>query len=84
MHVIMDIKNMSKITKPSVNNVILYDGKTWYVTTKQELFKEYDAKLKKFDEVLEEMKKLKKEVASQLMEMSDFIKKLYSKQGEQK
>lgn len=79
MQVVMDIKNMSKITKPSVNNVILYDGKTWYVTTKQELFKEYDLKLKKFEEMIEENKKFKKEIASQLMEMSDFIKKLYSK-----
>lgn len=79
MKIILNVKNTTKIIKPSSDNVILYDGKDWYVTTKQELFKEYNSKLKEFERVIEENKEFKKEVAAQIVEMSNLIKSLYSK-----
>jgi hypothetical protein len=79
MKVFLDVKNMSKVIKPSTENVMLFDGKQWYVTTKQELFKEYDEKLVEFDQMIQENKEFKKSVASQLLEMSELIKTLYKK-----
>lgn len=79
MKLILNVKNSTKAVKPSSDNVILYDGKDWYVTTKQELFKEYNSKLKEFEKVIEENKEFKKEVAAQIVEMSNLIKSLYSK-----
>ena len=54
----LEIKNSGKAIRPSKNNIILYDGKQWYVTTKDELFKEFkermDAKEKELDNKIEE------------------------------
>lgn len=82
MKTVLDIKNVSKVLKPTQDNVVLFDGKEWYVTTKQSLFKEYDEKIARLEQLEEENKIFKKDVATQLIEMSELIKKLYSKKGE--
>lgn len=90
MEIALKVKNLSGVTKAKKDNILIYDGKEWYVTTKEQLFKEYDErfskklneasnKLKEFDEMIKENKQFKIEVASQLKEMSELIKKLYSK-----
>ena len=79
MKILLDVKNVSKALKPSPENVMLFDGKDWYVTTKQQLFKEYDEKIAELDLMIKENKEFKKNVASQLLEMSELIKNLYSK-----
>lgn len=79
MKTVLDVKNMSGVMKPNVNNVILYNGKEWYVTTKQDLFREYDKKIKELEKLIEENAKFKKEVSSQLAEMSEIIKTLLMK-----
>lgn len=79
MKVVLEVKNISKVVKPSTNHVMLYDGKQWYITTKQDLFKEYDEKIKELELLKKENEKFKKDVLSQLMKMGEIIKKLYSK-----
>ena len=81
MEVMLDIKNVPKVMKPTENDVIVFNGKQWYITTKESLLK--DA-YKLIEEAKQELEKLKKEnkefkssVSSQLVIMSDAIKKLY-------
>jgi len=78
MKLILDIKNASKALNPQKNCVILYNGVDWYVTTKDDILKEDKALFDECQKELNEMKQLKKEVASQLLDMSELIKKLYS------
>lgn len=86
MNVVLNIKNTSKIIKPTKNSVILYDGKDWYVTTKEELLKECSELLKKCNSTLEEYKQenteFKKDVGKQLKQMTDLIQKLFETKGE--
>lgn len=79
MKTVLDIKNMGGVMKPEKNNVIMYDGKEWYVTTKQDLFKEYNKKIEELEKMIEENKKFKKDVSAQLVEMSEIIKTLLIK-----
>ena len=81
MDVMLDIKNVPKVMKPTQNDVIVFNGKEWYITTKESLL--VDA-YKLIDECKAELEKLKKEnkefkttVNNQLKIMSDAIKKLY-------
>lgn len=81
MEVMLDIKNVPKAIKPTKDDVIVFDGKTWYITSKESLFKEA---YKLIDEAKAELEKMRKEnkefktkVATQLYEMSELIKKLY-------
>ena len=80
MKIALQVKNLSKAVKPSPDNVILFDGKEWYITTKAELFKEYDErfaeKIKECDEMIQENKEFKLTVAKQLADMSDVITRL--------
>lgn len=83
MKIALEVKNISKAIKPITDDVVVYDGKEWYVTTKSELLKEANETLEKCKEQLEknkqEFENFKKDVASQLVEMSELIGKLYSK-----
>ena len=79
--VLLDIKNVPKVMKPTENDVIVFDGKRWYVTTKESLLA--DA-YKLIEECKAELVRLKAEnkefkstVNNQLKIMSDAIKKLY-------
>lgn len=83
MKLALDIKNTSRAVKPIKDDVIIYDGNSWYITTKENILKEDREMLENFkkenEKKNEEMKKLKKDVANQLYKMSELIKKLYSK-----
>ena len=40
MEVILDIKNIPKAMNPTHNDVVVFNGKTWYLTTKQDLLED--------------------------------------------
>lgn len=86
LKVCLEIKNGSKVLKPKNGDVIIFDGKEWYVTTKEDIFAEYQAKVNaKIQEVeaeLSELRQFKSEVSSQMIEMSEAIKKFINYQGE--
>ena len=86
LKVCLEIKNGSKVLKPKSGDVIIFDGKEWYVTTKEDIFAEYQAKVNaKIQEVeaeLSELRQFKSEVSSQMIEMSETIKKFINYQGE--
>lgn len=79
MKLTLDIKNMSRAINPKPGDVIVYDNEKWYITTKEDILKENLMLLNDCKEQLKEMKQLKKDVAAQLLDMSELIKKLYSK-----
>ena len=82
----LNVKNGSKIMKPKQGDVIIYDGKDWYVTTKDDIFREYqlkvDNKLKEINEKLCLMEEYKREISSQMTTMSDAIKNFIQLQGD--
>lgn len=89
MKLTLDIKNFKRIIKPTKDDVILYDGKEWYVTTKKDLFEELsrkfdereievENKLSEIKNVIEEFKQIKVENAKQISTMSKTIKDLIS------
>lgn len=71
------VKNASKAIKPSKGDVIIYDGKDWYVTTKEDLLKDAYKLIEDCKIELEEAKDFRKEVAAQMKTMSDIIQVLY-------
>ena len=87
MKISLDIKNISKIQRPSTNDVIVYDGQSYYVTTKQDLLKEaYDlvnqAK-KELAAIKADNQKFKVETSSTIVELTNTVKALLNlKKGE--
>ena len=85
MKLILEVKNAAKAVRPSKDNLVLYDGKEWYITTKQELMKEYDehfdTKIKQCDEKINEMNTLKRDVAKQILEINDIVKTMFGKES---
>ena len=83
MKVAFEVKNTGKALKPTKNDVLFFDGKMWYVTTKEDVLKEDKELLNQCKKQLELLKTenadFKKSVAAQLLEMSELITKLYSK-----
>lgn len=82
----LNIKNGSKVMKPKEGDAIIFDGKDWYVTTKDAIFKEYqekvDAKLEQVQEKLVDMENYKKDISQQMKTMSEAIKKFVNLQGD--
>lgn len=89
---VLEIKNPGRILKPERNDVIFYDGKDWYVTKKEEVFKELcsklrekekelDNKIKQCNEKIAEVNKLKTDVAEQLLEFGEIVKESLPKGG---
>ena len=89
MQVVLTVKNSHKVMNPTKDDIILYDGKIWYVTTKEEILKEWKKLLQKADEKIETLEvkneelrqdnqNFRKEVAKQLKDMSDLIEKLFT------
>ena len=83
MEVILDIKNVPKVIKPTVNSVIVFNGKEWYLTTKEDLLAEANnlvaearAELSK---IITENTEFKQKVGAQLYQMSELIKQLYER-----
>lgn len=87
MKIMLDVKNASALKKPSQNQIILYDGEKWYVTTRQALFKEYediiDEKMDALENKEAELEKnndeFKKKVAKDILQMSAVIESIYKK-----
>lgn len=81
MEVILDIKNVPKAMNPTENDVIIFQGKTWYLTTKESLLADAYKVLEECKAELEKIKaenaEHKRTVAKQLYDMSELIKKLY-------
>ena len=86
MQVVLTVKNTHKIIEPSKNSVILYDGKNWYVTTKEKLFEEWTALINKCQQELVKLQnenaQFKSDVSQQLLEMTSLIQKLFDLKGE--
>lgn len=82
----LEIKNGSRILKPKKGDVVIFDGKEWYVTTKDDIFKEYqtkvDAKLSEIDAELESIKQYKSEISGQITEMAEAIKQFIKLEGD--
>lgn len=83
MEIAFTVKNMSRGLKPKEDDVLVFDGKIWYITTKQNLFREYD---EHFDEKIEEcnakireMNELKAELARQMLEYGQLIREVITK-----
>lgn len=85
-------KDGGKILKPSREDIIIYDGAEWYVTTKQDLFKEIiettneavNIAQTNLENAAVQLKQLEKDfndfkvnVSKQLLEMTQLIKTLY-------
>lgn len=81
MEVILDIKNVPKVMNPTVNSVIVFNGKDWYLTSKESLLKEAYELVEEAKQSIEKLKeentKFKSDVATQLQTMSDAIKLMY-------
>lgn len=86
MKIALNIKNMRKAMRPSNDDVIVYDGKEWYITTKETLFKEYqdkvDARLAAVDAKIAEMEAYKGEVSSQIAELAEVIRQFVQMEGD--
>lgn len=83
MEIAFTVKNTSRALRPNKDDVLIYDGKMWYVTTKQDLFSEYDKKLAKLiqekEQLIEENDNFKKEVARQMLEYGQLIREFITK-----
>ena len=81
MEVILDVKGVSKVMNPTQDNVIAFDGKKWYLTSKESLLADSYKILKETKQELEKIKaenqEFRQKVAKQLFDMSELIKKLY-------
>lgn len=84
MKLVLETTTNKRIIRPSKDNIVLYDGKTWYVTTKQDLFKEYDeryaTKIAECNDKIEEMNALKVEMAGQMLELQEMVKAIVLKE----
>lgn len=86
MRVALDIKNLSKLKQPTKNDVMIYDGKEWYVTTKEDILKETNDLLLKCKEELANMVKenheFKQQTSKDIVELTATVKKLLELKGE--
>ena len=90
MKIALDVTTNRKLLKPSKNDVIIYDGHQWYITTREDIFNEYetrinfliDALAQKTDELEADNRAFKEQVAQQMIEMSELIASLISAKGE--
>lgn len=74
MKIVVDVKNTSKIKK---NDVILYDGKEWYVMTKDELMKELETRaFKVLSDVQQTMMKMQQDYATFMQNYNEQNSKL--------
>ena len=85
MEVMLDIKNIPKAMQPTTNDVILFNGKTWYLTTREALLKEaYDLLKecknnceKSLNEIKAENNEFKRTTADQMKRLVELVEKLY-------
>lgn len=83
MEIAFTVKNMSRGLKPKEDDVLVFDGKIWYITTKQNLFREYDEhfaeKIEECNAKIREMNELKAELARQMLEYGQLIREVITK-----
>ena len=86
MRVALDIKNMSRLIKPTKNDVIIYDGKQWYVTTKDDLLKEAHDMVEECRRTLNEIKaenqEFKRQTSKDIDDIVDTTRKLLDLKGD--
>lgn len=86
MRVALEIRNLSKLKKPTENDVIIFDGKEWYITTKEEILKEANDLLLACKQELANMKKENKEFKQQtskdILELTNTVRSLLELKGE--
>ena len=82
----LEIKNGSRVLKPKKGDIVIFDGKEWYVTTKNDIFREYqekvDAKIAEVNAKVAEMEEYKRETAAQIAEMANVIKQFVELEGD--
>ena len=87
MKVCLDVTTNKAILAPNRNNLILYDGKKWYITTKNDVFAEYEAKmdekLLEIDQKLEQLEAFRVEIARQIATLSDLVRDILTNKGEE-
>lgn len=80
MRIAIDVKNMSRMKEPSANDVIVYDGRQWYVTTKDDILKEANETLSKCEKTLArleaENQEFKQQTSKDIIEIAETTKKL--------
>ena len=82
----LEIKNGSKVFKPKAGDTIIFDGKEWYVTRKEDLLSEAFAFMDQLKAELallkEENANFKVEIAEQMLKFSKIIEKIYKDNSE--
>lgn len=84
MKIVVDVKKTRNSTKFEKDDVIIYDGKDWYVTTKGELFAELEAKVnnaismydRKYNELNSRFAELSKEYNEQMSKLIPILKNI--------
>ena len=79
MKVALNIKNLSKLKQPQENDVIIYDGKEWYVTTKEEILKESLKLVSESQKTLKELKEENEKFKKELTQLNEEFKTKISK-----
>ena len=86
MKVALDVKSNSRLLKPKQDDIIIFDGKSWYITTKAAIFQEYeekmDAKIAELEQLVQEMEQFRREISAQMVTMSEIIERFVKLQGE--
>lgn len=86
MKVALEIRNLSKLKNPIKNDVIIFDGKEWYITTKEEILKEANDLLleckRELAGVKRENKEFKQQTSKDILELTDTVRSLLELKGE--
>ena len=86
MKVALEIRNLSKLKNPIKNDVIIFDGKEWYITTKEEILKEANDLLleckRELASVKRENKEFKQQTSKDILELTDTVRSLLELKGE--
>lgn len=86
MKVALEIRNLSKLKNPTKNDVIIFDGKEWYITTKEEILKEANDLLleckRELASVKRENKEFKQQTSKDILELTDTVRALLELKGE--
>lgn len=86
MNVNLNIKNLSRLKEPKKGDVILFDGKEWYITTKDDVLQDAKILLDKCNEKIELLEKqnneFKAKTSRDILEITETIKKIYELKGD--
>lgn len=86
MNVNLNIKNLSRLKEPKKGDVILFDGKEWYITTKDDVLQDAKMLLDKCNEKIELLERqnneFKAKTSRDILEITETIKKIYELKGD--